>query len=747
MLECGHRECQVGEHEKCSKCKEYICHGGNHKALPCSHKACEDGTHIKCDTCDGYLCLGGNHALLDCGHKACADGEHTKCDTCDEYLCLCGNHTVLDCGHKACLDGEHELCLCGDYLCIGEHGGLACMERSTFAEIYAGENEQIFCTEGIICAKGYYEFMLTDNNGKYLHVASDVAHPYTIGDKIVIRGYRWAEGNVTYDLIPIEAQLISSNNSVRTPEKQKVNATYFINCLNGYRMGDYIEFTGTLTTEYGYYDFILSGMFTYVTMVYANPNLLDSGKNYTVTGYLLWVDSDWCWIIATSCVERIGSPESEYCPVCNQQLLYGNHELLECGHHACEEGNHERCGYCGDFYCLGGEHGICYGCRQAICNGEEHGLCGVCGWYLCKGEHFILPCGHKVCASGSHGNCDTCGQYLCHGGAHYYLDCGHRVCSGGTHKQCPRCGEYTCNAPDHELCEHCGTYECVGEHKKCPACLAAICNQPDHKLCPICGGYVCIGDHSDCEEIGEEDGEEENENVYTAVFIYSTVHNTSEDKYYFENDDITRPLERFYIIAHWNRSWNYLIQFAPHDDGTFTLTANYDTGSELLGYLPYYTFTGTYTKSGATYHLNYTAADHLSVDLMIHKGTYFPLTYSDSIEVNEEDKTFVTTELLTFILAEQYNYQQYGRKCYYCKTEIREEQMHLHITSCGTCGKQMCEGGGVGAHLYFDDTINHAKHYDVADEDKRWDVKYFNEVINPSTPPPKSETESDEEDE
>ena len=583
--------------------------------------------------------------MLECGHRECQVGEHEKCSKCKEYICHGGNHAVLDCGHNACADGEHELCLCGDYLCLGEHGGLACMERSTFAEIYAGENEQIFCTEGIICAKGYYEFMLTDNNGKYLHVASDVAHPYNIGDKIVIRGYRWAEGNVTYDLIPIEAQLISSNNSVRTPQKQKVDATYFINCLNGYRMGDYIEFTGTLTTEYGYYDFILSGMFTYVTMVYANPNLPDSGKNYTVTGYLLWVDSDWCWIIATSCVERIGAPDSEYCPVCNQQLLYGNHELLECGHHACQEGNHERCGYCGGFYCLGGEHGICYGCRQAICNGEEHGLCGVCGWYLCKGEHFILPCGHKVCASGSHGNCDTCGQYLCHGGAHYYLDCGHRVCSGGTHKQCPRCGEYTCNAPDHELCGYCGTYECVGEHKKCPACSAAICNQPDHKLCPICGGYVCIGDHSDCEEIGEEGGEEENENVYTAFFIYSTVHNTSEDKYYLENDDITRPLERFYIIAHWNRSWNYLIKFAPHDDGTFTLTANYDTGSELLGYLPYYTFTGTYTKSGATYHLKYTAADHLSVDLMIHKGTYFPLTNSDSIVVNEEEKTFEATEL------------------------------------------------------------------------------------------------------
>ena len=739
-LSCSHRGCEVGNHSKCDTCEEFICHGGNHEALPCTHKACEDGNHSKCNECGGYLCIG-EHTLLVCGHKKCEVGNHNICTFCGEYSCLDGDHTALPCGHGACNDGEHNLCLCGNYLCTGEHGGIACAERSTFAEIYAGENDQIFCTEGIVCADGYYEFMLTDNNGNYLHVPTETMHPYNVGDKIVVLGYKWATGNVTYQLIPIEAKRISSGNSVVKPVKNKVGAQYFVSCRSEYKMGDYIEFTGTLTTDNGYYDFILDGMFGYVKIVYTG-NDLEDGKDYTVTGYLLFVDANLCWVIATNCEEHIFIPEISYCPVCNQSLAFGNHDLLECGHHACEEGDHERCGYCGEFYCHGGEHGICYGCREGICNGNNHDLCEVCGWYLCRGEHQLMPCGHKICASGEHSPCDTCGKYLCHGGAHYFMDCGHKICSGGVHKSCPRCHEYTCNAPDHGLCEACGTYECVGVHKKCPACLEATCDKPDHLLCGICGNYLCIGDHSQCKE---DVVEPEEKNVYTSLFIYSTLHNTSEDKYYLENDDITRPLERFYIISHWNRSWNYLIEFAPHDDGTFTLTANYDTGSEILGYLPYYTFKGTYSKSGSTYNLEYTYADHLSVDLMIHKGTYFPLTYSDTIVVNEADKTFVTTELLTFILAEQYIYQQYGRKCYYCKNEILEGQMHLHITTCGTCGKQMCESGGINGHLFFDDTINHANHHPVSDENKRWDVKYLNEVINPSAPPPETEASSDEE--
>ena len=126
-----------------------------------------------CPTCYKSI-TSGDHSALDCGHKACEDGNHAKCEACENYLCLGGDHSALPCGHKACEDGEHTLCQCGNYLCIGEHSGLACMERSTFAEIYEGENDQIFCTVGTVCADGYYEFMLTDNEGRYLHVPTDV---------------------------------------------------------------------------------------------------------------------------------------------------------------------------------------------------------------------------------------------------------------------------------------------------------------------------------------------------------------------------------------------------------------------------------------------------------------------------------------------------------------------------------------------------------------------------------------------
>ena len=166
--------------------------------------------------------------------------------------------------------------------------------------------------------------MLTDNEGRYLHVPTDVLHPYNVGDKIVIRGYKWEEGNVTYQLYPIEAQRISSGNSFTTQSKAELNHLYLSYSIQyGYFMGDFVEFNGTLNMDYASYDFILDGTYTRVSIVYMG-DALENGRNYTVTGYLLYIDMQTCWIIATS-VERNYKYDADYCPVCGYLLSSGNH--------------------------------------------------------------------------------------------------------------------------------------------------------------------------------------------------------------------------------------------------------------------------------------------------------------------------------------------------------------------------------------------------------------------------------------
>ena len=221
VLSCGHYACSGGNHTVLG-CGHYACSGGNHAELGCGHYSCQGGEHGNCEYCGGYLCTGdhtsctepaveccdkcgqpldegnhsvlscghyacsgGNHAELGCGHYACQSANHTTCTACGGYLCTgnhttlscghksceAGNHSQLDCGHYACESGDHTVCEgCGEYLCVGDHSGTACMKKSAFTEIMAGEDEEIFCAEGVICAYGAYELMITDNNGNYLHI-------------------------------------------------------------------------------------------------------------------------------------------------------------------------------------------------------------------------------------------------------------------------------------------------------------------------------------------------------------------------------------------------------------------------------------------------------------------------------------------------------------------------------------------------------------------------------------------------
>ena len=514
-LACGHFACEGCEGMLCPHCGEYLCNGedhsscgepeiiycevcgkdssvGEHNTLECGHKACAGGEHGECPDCSGYLCvgeheklecghrscMGGSHSLLACGHYECQDGEHERCIHCGKYLCtgdhlscgkpeierceICGGdisvgeHDELDCGHYACDGDDHSPCLiCDEPLCIGTHGEGMCVKLSGFDEIYLGENGDIFTTEGIICAMGAYEFLITDNEGNYLHVGFDEPHTYKTGDLIRITGNKVAYGNTSYDLIPIEIATVSEEVEFIVTEPIAVDLDYFENGVSGgYKMGEYIRFVGYLDPSTDM--FIVDG--EYVGVVWTGIDIYYN-ERYIVTAYLYYLDSiDGYWVIATGFADE---SSVQYCSVCGGPLAIGDHyvqdcghyiclgvhEMLPCGHYSCESGDHSQCGACGGYYCHGGSHTVCYGCKSLTCDGRVHDFCDTCGWFLCVGNHDLLECGHKACSGGDHQRCGVCGEFYCHGGDHSMMSCGHLVCSGGEHKICPSCYEPTCMHP------------------------------------------------------------------------------------------------------------------------------------------------------------------------------------------------------------------------------------------------------------------------------------------------------------
>ena len=574
LLDCGHRACESCEMMLCPYCGEYLCNGKNHTELPCGHYSCEGGNHTKldcehyaceggnhtpCEYCGGFVCRGdhtecgkpileycevcgkpkdeGSHGKLSCGHYSCDGKEHTKL-SCGHYSCDGKEHTKLSCGHYSCDGKEHTPCeICEKYICNGEHGEGICVKTSTFPEIMAGEDETVFTTEGIVCAVGAYEFMMTDNIGNYLHVAFDRIHPFEVGDKLRVTGYKFEFGNVSYELVPINIEVLNKGNEIITPNKVKVYSSYFSDgAENGYKMGEYISFKGS----FDYYSECFKVGDVSVGVVWTGVEVFHD-EEYIISAYVYYLNEiDGYWVIATDFHK-----EYEICPVCTYPLAYGDHTELLCGHFACEGGDHDllECGHftcqdgdhdilkCGHYACFGGNHDF-LNCGHFACEAGEHYMAG-CGHYVCLyGKHYLFDCGHWSCEGGTHSHCGYCGGYLCIGdhseceeeeeiyceicggilneGDHYLLVCGHYACEDGDHTECTRCGEYYCEGGDHYQLP-CGHLFCEegkhniadckmhyvchgGDHSQLP-CGHFECQGGNHNICGYCGGYLCRGDH------------------------------------------------------------------------------------------------------------------------------------------------------------------------------------------------------------------------------------------------------------
>ena len=100
-------------------------------------------------------------------------------------------------------------------------------------------------------------------------------------------------------------------------------------------------------------------------------------------------------------------------------------------------------------------------------------VCPVCGSVIVNNDdHAALECGHNACESGDHGVCSDCGEYLCNGSNHSHavrdwcILCGQTILAGDTsHTTKMPCGHSKClqNIGDHNACAVCGGYACDGE--------------------------------------------------------------------------------------------------------------------------------------------------------------------------------------------------------------------------------------------------------------------------------------------
>ncbi len=156
--DCGvHCNQQSGVHNPCSfGCSGYLCDGASHNEAFCHvHCTTQSGNHNLClFGCGGYLCDSFIHQELPCGHCMQAPGDHAICTLCSSWKCQTGSlghgtapgqcsyvppvycgycgasgrrHSAQACGqHCTAQAGEHEPCICGGWLCVGEHSEELC---------------------------------------------------------------------------------------------------------------------------------------------------------------------------------------------------------------------------------------------------------------------------------------------------------------------------------------------------------------------------------------------------------------------------------------------------------------------------------------------------------------------------------------------------------------------------------------------------------------------------------------------
>ncbi len=443
-----------------------------------------------------------------------------------------------------CAIGDGKASKNSDFSELQVYNAPAPTEKTSISDMAAAPLDRVYAVEGIVCAAGVANLMLTDNDGNYLYVYTEQPHGYSVGDEVRFTGTKAAYWNV-YELKDISSsELISAGNEIETPFVKNGDPDYFESVMKDFTVGELVTVTGTLTISGSYYNFEVEG-FEDALLSLAYNGTLEDGKDYTVTGYLAFISGSvdkYINIIVTDIKEVNYDEPPEICEFCGVSVLIGEHTELDCGHHACEGGEHESCPYCGGYLCTGdhtecgasvieycdacglpleeGNHEL-LGCKHYACEDGEHVLCERCETYRCQGDHtecdtpseyceicggsiyvgdhYELDCGHCASLDGDHSFCERCGEYLCGGLDHTLYSCGHTACEGGEHYELA-CGHFACEDGDHSLCSYCGEYFCADKDHSELGCGHTACMDGEHTNCAYCGGYLCTGDHSSCGE-------------------------------------------------------------------------------------------------------------------------------------------------------------------------------------------------------------------------------------------------------
>lgn len=407
--------------------------------------------------------------------------------------------------------------------------------NATIAEVLSGELDTSYRVTGYVCATASTSFLLADN-GSYLYVYAEREHGLAVGDEAEVVGTAVSYANI------IELKSVQSIERIRQgtvdhPTKTEADKEFFESQLQAFTQGAYVSFTAPVTVSGNYLNVAIDGLEGAMVSLIANSEAFESGKEYTVTGYLTYItgsNTKYINVLLTD-VRPADQPTGENCPHCGGTLSEGDHSLMNCGHYACGPYDfHRDCPYCDGFLCWEG-HEENLDCGHFSCQEGEHSRCEKCNGFLCYEGHEELSCGHRRCESGYHEPCSACGGYqcegdhgywpcgrhfICRGGDHGILACGHFACDEGDHvTTCPHCGRNLCQGGNHDafdcgnhhICVEgenhynhrllaCGHYACAEGNHEQYGCGHSACQGGEHYICASCGGYICQGDHEICKE-------------------------------------------------------------------------------------------------------------------------------------------------------------------------------------------------------------------------------------------------------
>ncbi len=163
-------------------------------------------------------------------------------------------------------------------------------EKSSIAQVLAGEEEKIYWVEGVICAKSPISFLLTDEAGDFLYVYAQFDHPYQVGDKVKVIGQKVLYANIAELKNIRQHALISQNNAVSYPTPVEADLAIWQGQLQNFTQCAYVTFTAPLSVSGEYLNMSVEGLEGAMLSLVPNGQNFENGATYTVTGYLLYIN-------------------------------------------------------------------------------------------------------------------------------------------------------------------------------------------------------------------------------------------------------------------------------------------------------------------------------------------------------------------------------------------------------------------------------------------------------------------------